>query len=136
MSLTPFFDFWHNPIMSDNSVSNSNHLLGQSTSITLLQGIRNREPQHWERFVRLYSPLVYEWCRRAKVAQQDAADVTQEVFKAVAIKVDNFHRDRKGDTFRGWLWGITRFKILDHFRVRHHVQWSPAVRPLSIGGTS
>lgn len=115
--------------MSNNTGSDSNQQLGQSTSITLLQGIRNRQPEHWERFVRLYSPLVYEWCRRAKVGQQDAADVTQEVFKSVAIKVDNFHRDREGDSFRGWLWGITRFKILDHFR-------AAAARPQVSGGST
>ena len=29
-------------------------------------------------------------------------------------------RDRPGDTFRGWLHGITRNKLLDYFRRRNH----------------
>jgi RNA polymerase sigma-70 factor (ECF subfamily) len=40
------------------------------------------------------------------------------VFKAVATGLDGFRRDRPGDTFRGWLRGITRYKILDHIRRR------------------
>ena len=103
--------------------------LGSSTSITLLQGMRERDPEQWERFALLFSPLVYEWCRRANVNQHDAADVTQEVFKAVALTIDSFRRDRDGDTFRGWLWGITRYKILDHFR-------AAAQQPTAIGGSS
>jgi RNA polymerase sigma-70 factor (ECF subfamily) len=46
----------------------------------------------------------------------DAADVGQQVFLAVARKVRDFRRDRKGDTFRGWLRTITRSKICDHLR--------------------
>jgi RNA polymerase sigma-70 factor (ECF subfamily) len=47
---------------------------------------------------------------------EDAADVGQEVFVAVANGIDGFRRDRPGDSFRGWLWQITRNKICDHFR--------------------
>jgi RNA polymerase sigma-70 factor (ECF subfamily) len=43
---------------------------------------------------------------------QDIDDVKQEVFQAVAGGLERFHRDRTGDTFRGWLRGITRHKIL------------------------
>jgi RNA polymerase sigma-70 factor (ECF subfamily) len=49
---------------------------------------------------------------------QDADDVCQDVFRAVATGLANFRRDRPGDTFRGWLRVITRNAILVHFR-RH-----------------
>jgi RNA polymerase sigma-70 factor (ECF subfamily) len=64
----------------------------------------------------LYSPQVFRWCRRAGLAGEDAADVLQNVFLAVATRVADFRRDTPADSFRGWLWGITRFKIADHFR--------------------
>jgi RNA polymerase sigma-70 factor (ECF subfamily) len=48
----------------------------------------------------------------------DAADVGQEVFQTVARKVGDFHRDRPGDSFRGWLWTITRNKVHDFHRAR------------------
>lgn len=66
--------------------------------------------------MRLFGPLVYQWCRRQGLQSADAADVGQEVFRTVAAKIGSFHRDRPGDTFRGWLWTITRSKAVDHWR--------------------
>src|SRR5262249_45205427 len=53
---------------------------------------------------------------RGGLQAADAADVGQEVFRAVARKVGEFRHDRRGDTFRGWLRAITRNKILDRYR--------------------
>ncbi len=77
----------------------------------------------------LYTPLVYAWCRQCSVSQVDAGDVMQEVFQAVHRTLDNFRRDRPGDTFRGWLWMITRNKVRDHFR-------AIGQRPQAAGGTT
>ena len=88
----------------------------QPTSVSLLQRLRADDQEAWARLYRLYSPLVAHWCRRAGVQPADTDDVCQEVFRAVAGGLAGFRRERPGDTFRGWLWGITRFKILDHFR--------------------
>jgi RNA polymerase sigma-70 factor (ECF subfamily) len=84
------------------------------TSLTLLDRIRQRDQQAWERLVGLYSPLVYHWCRQAGLQPADAEEVGQEVFLAVARGIATFHHDRAGDTFRGWLRTITRNKVLDH----------------------
>ncbi len=87
-----------------------------STSSSLLDHVKANRPDAWQRLVRLYGPLVYRWCRVAGLQEQDAADVAQEVFRAVATRVATFRRDRPGDSFRGWLWGIARNKVGDHFR--------------------
>src|SRR4051794_36638433 len=89
-----------------------------STSRSLLRRMRADDPAAWERLVTLYAPLVWYWCQRAGLPLQDAADVAQEVFQAVATHVDHFHGDRPGDTFRGWLRRITANKVRDHFRKR------------------
>jgi RNA polymerase sigma-70 factor (ECF subfamily) len=65
----------------------------------------------------LYSPLVFYWGRRAGLGEQDAADVVQEVWRAVAQALPRFKRDDQVGTFRGWLWTITRHKLTDHFRI-------------------
>ncbi len=57
--------------------------------------------------------MVYGWCRRAGLQPADAADVGQEVFAAVARSIHTFRHDRPGDTFRGWLFTITRNKLRD-----------------------
>jgi RNA polymerase sigma-70 factor (ECF subfamily) len=46
---------------------------------------------------------------------EDAADIFQDVFTAVAAGIGNYQQ-REGSNFRGWLWTITKNKINDHFR--------------------
>jgi RNA polymerase sigma-70 factor (ECF subfamily) len=89
-----------------------------STSLTLLERVRARDEDAWRRLVHLYTPLVRHWCGLWGVRGQDAEDVLQEVFQTVASGLDRFRRDRAGDTFRGWLRGITRNKLLEHRRRR------------------
>lgn len=100
----------------------------QSTSLTLLERVRAHDQDAWGRLLSLYSPLVISWCVSQGVRHQDAEDVTQEVFQAVAGSLPQFRKDRPTDTFRGWLRGITRNKLLDHFRKRQ-------AEPQAQGGT-
>ena len=86
------------------------------TSLTLLLRAKAREPEAWQRLVTLYSPLVIYWCRQTKLPESDLPDVVQEVFAAVASSLSKFRADREGVTFRGWMRGITRHKLQDHFR--------------------
>lgn len=99
-----------------------------ATSRSLLDRVRADDAAAWDRLVGLYAPLVFYWCRRADLQEQDAADVLQEVFLAVAIHLSGFHKDRPGDTFRGWLRVITQHKILDLFRRRQR-------EPDGVGGS-
>jgi RNA polymerase sigma-70 factor (ECF subfamily) len=99
-----------------------------STSTSLLQRLRAREPAAWEQLCRLYGPLVYRWARSSGLQDTDAADVVQEVFRSVTGSLERFHREGPTDSFRGWLWGITRNKLRDHFRAR-------AAHPAGAGGS-
>lgn len=36
--------------------------------------------------------------------------------RAVVTSIADFHREDSGDSFHGWLWGITRHKVLDFYR--------------------
>jgi RNA polymerase sigma-70 factor (ECF subfamily) len=87
-----------------------------STSASLLRRLKDRQQDAWIRMTRIYGPLVYRWCRRSGVRADDIADVAQDVFQAVVASIDGFRRQRPGDSFRGWLYGITRHKVNDHFR--------------------
>ena len=101
---------------NSNSPSHSPAEGPDSTSVTLLDRIKRRDPDGWQRLTDLYSPLVYRWCRHCQLRPEDAADVVQEVFAAVARNVENFRRERAADSLRGWLWTIAQNKIRDHFR--------------------
>src|SRR5204862_442358 len=81
------------------------------------------------RMVGLYRPLVRYWCGRQGVVGADAEDLTQEVFQVAAARMGDFRRDRPGDTFRGWLRGITRFKVQEHRR-------AAGEGPRAVGGST
>lgn len=91
----------------------------QITPVSLLERVRAHETGAWGRLIELYQPLVRSWCSRAGLHGPDAEDVGQEVFAAAVADLDGFRRDRPGDTFRGWLRGITRNHVLLHFRRNH-----------------
>ncbi len=85
-----------------------------STDSGLLDGLRSFDGPAWARFVEEYSPLVYVCCRRCDLAPEDAADVAQEVFRAVNQSIDRFSHHGPDATFRGWLWTIARNAIRNH----------------------
>jgi RNA polymerase sigma-70 factor (ECF subfamily) len=98
------------------------------TSSSLIGRVRLRDPQAWRELAELYGPLVYRWARQCGLQDHDAADVTQDVFASVARAIDDYRRRTSGDTFRGWLWTITRNSVRAHFRNRQR-------QPAAAGGT-
>jgi RNA polymerase sigma-70 factor (ECF subfamily) len=95
------------------------------TSRSLLNLARERDSTAWQRMVELYTPLVYFWCRRTSLPEQDIPDVVQDVFRAVVTGLGSFRKQRPGDTFRGWLRTITRSKLNDSFRRRGRTPPAP-----------
>jgi RNA polymerase sigma-70 factor (ECF subfamily) len=128
-----FLSTWRGPAMKDaRDVTNSKPPTvdrNPSVAASLLERLRTGVAGAWERLAGLYGATVYVWCRRAGVSEADAPDVSQEVFSAVARHIDDFRRERPGDSFRGWLWTITRNKARDHRR-RH------ADQARAVGGTT
>jgi RNA polymerase sigma-70 factor (ECF subfamily) len=87
-----------------------------ATSRSLLERLKAGDAEAWDRLVVLYAPLVYRWCRRWDLRDQDIADILQDVFQAVATHIATFRKEQAGDTFRGWLRTIAHSKVQDHFR--------------------
>ncbi len=85
------------------------------TSLSLLERARLRDGPSWLRLVALYGPLVEHWCRRGGAREGDVADVAQEVFLAISEGLPGFEHGRDG-SFRAWVRGIARHKLLDHYR--------------------
>ncbi len=81
-----------------------------TTPATLLERVRNPANQEaWERFVQLYTPLLYSWAGQTGLRDQDATDLVQEVFVLLLQKLREFRYDRDG-SFRGWLRTVLRNK--------------------------
>jgi len=79
-----------------------------STSVSLLK--RLRQPANkiaWDRFVRLYTPLLVGWAHKTGLADADAADLVQEVFCVLLRKLPEFEYD-PDKSFRAWLRVVLR----------------------------
>ena len=83
------------------------------TPVTLLDRLR-RQPNdggHWERFVRLFTPILSRWANRLGVSPADTDDLLQETFTLLIAKLAAFEYDSKR-SFRAWLWTVFRHHFL------------------------
>jgi len=96
-----------------------------STRVSLLVRLRDLgDADAWRQFVDLYAPLVYHYAHRRGLQDADAADLTQDVLKAVAAGMEHFRYDPGRGTFRGWLFTLVRHQL-------HH--WGASRRYRSSG---
>jgi RNA polymerase sigma-70 factor (ECF subfamily) len=90
-----------------------------STSVSLLERLRRPDAHAaWERFVHLYTPLLFYWARRVGLQEPDAADLVQDVFAVLVQKLPEFHYDRS-QSFRSWLHAVLLNKWRELQRRRH-----------------
>lgn len=92
------------------------HNLIDPTSTNLLRQVVRGDQEAWERFVGIYSALIYERCRRRGVTAEDAADLVQEVLRRVHQAIGGLQRGGPDQGLRRWLKTIAKNVITDHFR--------------------
>jgi RNA polymerase sigma-70 factor (ECF subfamily) len=101
-----------------------------TTSPTLLDRLRHDgHAQAWERFVRLYTPLLLGWARRQGFQEADAADLVQDVIVKLIRELPAYER-AAGQSFRGWLFRVATNQCRD-FRRRRATRALPAADGLS-----
>ncbi len=84
-----------------------------STHTSLLVRLRSSEDSvAWNRFVKLYSPLVHYWVSRLGVEPQHRFDVCQEVF-LVLVNRSSWLGTSRPTSFRAWLHTVTANKCHD-----------------------
>ena len=89
-----------------------------TTSASLLHRLRQgADPRDWQRFVRLYTPLLFRWARQAGAQEADAADLVQEVLALLLGKLPSFDYDGSR-SFRAWLRTVLLNKWRDACRRR------------------
>jgi RNA polymerase sigma-70 factor (ECF subfamily) len=93
--------------------ANDSSLAAGALGSSLLEGLRNRREEAWKRFLDLYGPLVYSWCRsRWRLRPEAAADVLQDVAKRVLESI----ADYDGGNFVAWLQKVTQTQAVNHLR--------------------
>jgi RNA polymerase sigma factor (sigma-70 family) len=89
------------------------------TRASLLIRIRNPEDREaWRQFVALYAPLIHGLARQRGLQDADAADLTQEVLRTVAVAAPGLVYDPDRGSFRGWLYTVTCHKVHDFLHGR------------------
>ncbi len=79
-----------------------------STRASLLQRLQSAgDGGSWELFVELYTPLLFRICKKRRLQDADARDVTQNVFLAVQSGIKSFEYEPERGKFRSWLGTIT-----------------------------
>jgi RNA polymerase sigma-70 factor (ECF subfamily) len=93
-----------------------------ATRASLLLRIRDpHDEEAWRQFVQVYASVIYGFARRRGLQDADAADLMQEVLRAVAATAHRLNYDPKRGSFRGWLFTVTRNKVYNflHGQKRH-----------------
>lgn len=98
------------------SSSGAEHVVPETTSLSLLGRARTNDEDAWRQLVHLYGPLVQKWCRQFGLQDDDTADVFQETFRTVSKHINSFVPGRSVASFRSWLKTIVRTRVVDHFR--------------------
>lgn len=84
------------------------------TPVTLLGKLHDIDNQEaWEEFVDAYGPKVFDWCRRFRLQESDAADVTQAVLTRLVTTMRTFRYDSAKGSFRSWLKTVTNNAVRD-----------------------
>lgn len=94
-------------------------MAGARTQPSLLLRLRDTEDHAaWSQFVSIYTPLIFAFCRGRGLSEADAADVAQDVLKAVARAIPRFNYDPSRSSFRNWLFTVVRSKLNNFFATR------------------
>jgi RNA polymerase sigma-70 factor (ECF subfamily) len=90
------------------------HGLVLDADLQLVERCMSGDETAWEDLVRVHSKRVYSICYRFTGADQEAQDLTQEVFLRLFRSLKSF---RAGEgSFPVWLGRLTRNLLIDHYR--------------------
>jgi RNA polymerase sigma-70 factor (ECF subfamily) len=91
------------------------------TSASLIAGVQANQEDAWIRMTCLFGPLVHKWINsisQRRLQPHDITDISQDVFMGATEKITTYrHSKEKHGSFRGWLYGITRNKVHQFYRV-------------------
>ena len=92
-----------------------------TTPASLLDRLaKPRKTDAWDRFVELYSPLLFRWAKQLGQQDSDAADLVQDVFLRLLSKLPDFRYDPQR-SFHGWLKTLFLNRYRERLRARRAI---------------
>ena len=85
------------------------------------------DEKSWSQFFEAYWRLIHATALKAGLTEVEAQEVVQEVMIAAAKKMPGFTYEPGKDSLKGWLLGVTRWKVADQFRKREKAALSPSL---------
>jgi RNA polymerase sigma-70 factor (ECF subfamily) len=103
-----------------------------TTSVTLL-GRLHHDPSDqaaWSDFVARYGPKILQWCRRWRLQEADAQDVSQDVLLKLHGRMATFTYEASG-SFRTWLKTLTHHAWCDLAAERRRAGLGTGASPMA-----
>ncbi len=89
------------------------------TRQSLLERLRDSaDDESWRAFFETYWRLIYFTGIKAGLTEVEAQDLVQDTIISVFKSMEDFHYARQNGSFKNWLLGLTRWRIIDQFRKR------------------
>lgn len=90
-----------------------------TTRSLLLERLKNiADDEGWREFAGIYREFIRRLALKARLTDDEAEDVVQEVLVSVARNIRGFNYDPKVSSFRHWLTNVIRWRIADQHKRR------------------
>ena len=89
------------------------------TRLTLLSRLKDwNDQKSWQEFFDTYWRCIYRAAVKMGLTHEEAQDVVQDTVISVVKNITQFTYDPQKGSFKGWLLTLTRWRIMDQFRMR------------------
>lgn len=83
-----------------------------STAHSFIHRLQQKDDSAWTHYHNVYGAIVFRRYVQAGAGEELAEELAQQVMVAVLDGIDSYQQDN----FRGWLWTITKRRLIDHVR--------------------
>lgn len=84
------------------------------TDQELVERCRKRDDRAWTKLVRKHTRGIFSLCLRATGCEEEAKDLTQEIFLKIFRAIEGF--DIRRASFTTWLYRVARNHLVDYYR--------------------
>ena len=96
------------------------HMSNSDTLVSVIDGVRQQDPERWRQFDGIYRPMLVAYLRKQGLKESDVNDVIQDTFVKLLGKIHTYKREKS--SFRAWLFSVAHNTLIDNARRRASYQ--------------